>query len=265
MCFSDLFSSSCLAVRFGRIPKREKQRMLLEMQNAMNNMMTTSQLHHMLHGTQTAPCPTEPIPIPVPNTSRPSPTSSSVSSSLSSSSSDPSSPQSVSADSESNVPMDTSLSSPSSCASDSGEEDAVTAGSSGSCTVVQENMFAFKQERPARSPISPARSSPSLGLAEQLSQSSMEECPEYGRHRNDNMTNTSHRSYHPVYTQQPQSWSYREERSGYGTIQQLNGAPSGTYAANSQSSYHYSHSVKEQAPAVSGNRGHLVSVMSGYH
>ncbi|KAJ3597299.1 hypothetical protein NHX12_000827 [Muraenolepis orangiensis] len=27
------------AVRFGRIPKREKQRMLLEMQNAMNNMM----------------------------------------------------------------------------------------------------------------------------------------------------------------------------------------------------------------------------------
>uniref|UniRef100_A0A8C7HRV8 Nuclear receptor subfamily 1, group D, member 2a n=1 Tax=Oncorhynchus kisutch TaxID=8019 RepID=A0A8C7HRV8_ONCKI len=35
------------SVRFGRIPKREKQRMLLEMQNAMNNMMmnNNSQLH----------------------------------------------------------------------------------------------------------------------------------------------------------------------------------------------------------------------------
>ncbi|XP_035284618.1 nuclear receptor subfamily 1 group D member 2b [Anguilla anguilla] len=33
------------AVRFGRIPKREKQRMLLEMQSAMNDMMNNSQLH----------------------------------------------------------------------------------------------------------------------------------------------------------------------------------------------------------------------------
>ncbi|TRY99019.1 hypothetical protein DNTS_024569 [Danionella cerebrum] len=32
------------AVRFGRIPKREKQRMLLEMQNAMNNMMNNNSL-----------------------------------------------------------------------------------------------------------------------------------------------------------------------------------------------------------------------------
>nr|XP_040044398.1 nuclear receptor subfamily 1 group D member 2b [Gasterosteus aculeatus aculeatus] len=31
------------SVRFGRIPKREKQRMLLEMQSAMNNMMNSSQ------------------------------------------------------------------------------------------------------------------------------------------------------------------------------------------------------------------------------
>uniref|UniRef100_A0A672I7Y1 Nuclear receptor subfamily 1 group D member 2-like n=1 Tax=Salarias fasciatus TaxID=181472 RepID=A0A672I7Y1_SALFA len=31
------------SVRFGRIPKREKQRMLLEMQSAMNNMMNNSQ------------------------------------------------------------------------------------------------------------------------------------------------------------------------------------------------------------------------------
>ncbi|KAJ8345694.1 hypothetical protein SKAU_G00298870 [Synaphobranchus kaupii] len=39
------------AVRFGRIPKREKQRMLLEMQSAMNDMMNNSQLH----GNQTLP------------------------------------------------------------------------------------------------------------------------------------------------------------------------------------------------------------------
>ena len=37
--------SLSLAVRFGRIPKREKQRMLLEMQSAMNNMMTNGDLH----------------------------------------------------------------------------------------------------------------------------------------------------------------------------------------------------------------------------
>ncbi|MGH0153070.1 UNVERIFIED_CONTAM: hypothetical protein FKN15_040986 [Acipenser sinensis] len=33
------------AVRFGRIPKREKQRMLLEMQSAMNNMMNNTHLN----------------------------------------------------------------------------------------------------------------------------------------------------------------------------------------------------------------------------
>uniref|UniRef100_A0A8C7LVT1 Nuclear receptor subfamily 1, group D, member 2a n=1 Tax=Oncorhynchus mykiss TaxID=8022 RepID=A0A8C7LVT1_ONCMY len=34
------------SVRFGRIPKREKQRMLLEMQNAMNNMMMNNNSQH---------------------------------------------------------------------------------------------------------------------------------------------------------------------------------------------------------------------------
>lgn len=240
--------------------------MLLEMQNAMNNMMTNSQLHHMLHGTQAAPCPTEPIPIPT-ATSRPSPSSpssSSPSSSASSSSSAPSSPQSVSADSESNVPMDTSLSSASSCASDSGEEDAVTSNGGSGSTGPQENMFAFEQERLAGSPASPARGSPSLGLAEQLSHSSMEESAEY----TESVAAASPKSYHPMYhTQLPQSWAHREERSGYPTAQQqpqqLTGAPSGTYAANTHSSYHYNHNVNQQASAVPGNRGHLVSVMSG--
>lgn len=258
--------------------------MLLEMQNAMNNMMTNSQLHHMLHGTQTAvPCsPTEPIPIPNTTRTSTSPSSSSASSSstsstsstssvASSSSSAPSSPQSVSADSESNVPMDTSMSSASSCASDSGEEDAISGA-----TGAQENMFMFEQEGPAGSPVSPARGSPSLGLAEQLSQSSMEERAEYGsRCSNDssNMAASPPQSYHPtatIYMQLPQSWPYREERSSsnsssYCTVQQLNGTPSGTYAANTQSSYRYIHNVNEQVPAVPGNQGHLVSVMSVYH
>ncbi|KAF7691994.1 nuclear receptor subfamily 1 group D member 2a [Silurus meridionalis] len=83
------------AVRFGRIPKREKQRMLLEMQNAMNSVMSGAQLHQVLRDSSSC-----------------SPSSSS------SSPSPPSSPQ-CSQDSESVVPMDTmSLGS-----SDSGEED----------------------------------------------------------------------------------------------------------------------------------------------
>ncbi|XP_060756331.1 nuclear receptor subfamily 1 group D member 2a [Neoarius graeffei] len=86
------------AVRFGRIPKREKQRMLLEMQNAMNSVMTGAQLHQVLRDSSAC-----------------SPLSSS------SSLSPPSSPQ-CSQDSESLVPMDT-MSLTSSCSSDSGEED----------------------------------------------------------------------------------------------------------------------------------------------
>ncbi|KAK7146711.1 hypothetical protein R3I94_009522 [Phoxinus phoxinus] len=101
------------AVRFGRIPKREKQRMLLEMQTAMNNMMNNSQLQHMLH----VPCAIE--------------TSSSPSLSP------PASPRSssdLSRDSESGAPMDTA----SSCSSDSGEEDSVSNG-----LVPRKDLFMF--------------------------------------------------------------------------------------------------------------------------
>ncbi|XP_077086072.1 nuclear receptor subfamily 1 group D member 2a [Siphateles boraxobius] len=101
------------AVRFGRIPKREKQRMLLEMQTAMNNMMNNSQLQHMLH----VPCAVE--------------------TSSSSSLSPPASPRStsdLSRDSESSAPMDTA----SSCSSDSGEEDSVSNG-----LVPRKDLFMF--------------------------------------------------------------------------------------------------------------------------
>ncbi|XP_067303902.1 nuclear receptor subfamily 1 group D member 2a [Pseudorasbora parva] len=83
------------AVRFGRIPKREKQRMLLEMQTAMNNMMNNSQLQHVLQNDSSSSSPSPPD----------SPRSSSD----------------LSRDSV--VPMDTA----SSC-SDSGEEDAGSNG-----------------------------------------------------------------------------------------------------------------------------------------
>ncbi|XP_057689391.1 nuclear receptor subfamily 1 group D member 2a [Corythoichthys intestinalis] len=137
------------AVRFGRIPKREKQRMLLEMQNAMNNMMSNnSQLHSMLHGHQSPTLPAD---------ASPSPSSSSASSSSSSSDSpscsNPSSPQCPLRDAESVVSMDTSSSS--SCGSDSGEDDVrptekmATAGGSADSRVESWNRWNNEAEAPS--------------------------------------------------------------------------------------------------------------------
>ncbi|KAI5607729.1 nuclear receptor subfamily 1 group D member 2 [Silurus asotus] len=112
------------AVRFGRIPKREKQRMLLEMQSAMNNMMNNSQLHSTgspISSNQTQPCSSKSVsgatPHVLPSFSPASP-SSSPQSSQSESSNDP----------EPSLPMDTSSSSDSSSATDSGEEEVVRTG-----------------------------------------------------------------------------------------------------------------------------------------
>ncbi|XP_027020769.2 nuclear receptor subfamily 1 group D member 2b [Tachysurus fulvidraco] len=105
------------AVRFGRIPKREKQRMLLEMQSAMNNMMNNSQLHGSsptVSSSQTQPCPAKP-------TSHATP-------SFSPASSPQSSQSDLSNDPEPSLPMDTSSSSDSSSATDSGEEEVVGTG-----------------------------------------------------------------------------------------------------------------------------------------
>ncbi|CAL9691182.1 unnamed protein product [Knipowitschia caucasica] len=98
------------AVRFGRIPKREKQRMLLEMQSAMNNMMNSE-----LQGPKAPPT----------NTDATSDTPSS-------------SPRSQS---DSSVSMDTSSGSPS--ASDSGEEEVI-----GSVTRAHQDTFMYNQEAP---------------------------------------------------------------------------------------------------------------------
>ncbi|KAF1381231.1 hypothetical protein PFLUV_G00151460 [Perca fluviatilis] len=128
------------SVRFGRIPKREKQRMLLEMQSAMNNMMNSSQLQSQLHASHTLPIGKPLAPGATEATSGtagPAPSSSSPpsSSSLSSGQSDPS------CQPEPAVAMDTSPSSGSLGGSDSGEEEVI-----GSVTRAHQETFMYNQE-----------------------------------------------------------------------------------------------------------------------
>lgn len=109
------------AVRFGRIPKREKQRMLLEMQSAMNNMMNNSQLHGSsppASNSQTQPCPANLASGAAPHAAP----------SFSPASSPQSSQSELSSDPEPALPMDTSPSSDSSSATDSGEEEVAGTG-----------------------------------------------------------------------------------------------------------------------------------------
>ncbi|ROL55613.1 Nuclear receptor subfamily 1 group D member 2 [Anabarilius grahami] len=118
------------AVRFGRIPKREKQRMLLEMQNAMNNMMNNS------HGNQ-----------PLPLSNQISATDGASEDSSGPSSRSPStSPRSnrskISPDPELPIAMDTSPSSDSSSATDSGEEEVI-----GTVTRAHHETFMYYQEQ----------------------------------------------------------------------------------------------------------------------
>ncbi|XP_048848562.1 nuclear receptor subfamily 1 group D member 2b [Brienomyrus brachyistius] len=131
------------AVRFGRIPKREKQRMLLEMQSAMNSMMNSNPMHGQLHGNQTPPLGSQAPPCPEMTPEDPSPSPSSCS--------PVSSPRSSPQEPEPQVVMDTSLSS----ASDSGEEEVI-----GSVTRAHQETFMYNQDR--SSP--PAQSAPTLGF-----------------------------------------------------------------------------------------------------
>ncbi|XP_062866469.1 nuclear receptor subfamily 1 group D member 2b [Trichomycterus rosablanca] len=109
------------AVRFGRIPKREKQRMLLEMQSAMTNMMNNSQLQGSnppMPSNQTPPCLAN-LPSGAPPLAP---------SSFSPASSPQSNQSESSTDPESLLhPMDTSQSSDST-ATDSGEEEVTGRG-----------------------------------------------------------------------------------------------------------------------------------------
>lgn len=223
------------AVRFGRIPKREKQRMLLEMQNAMNNMMSNnSQLHSMLQGHQS----------PLPLEASPSPSNSSSSASDSSSScSNPSSPQ-CPHDSESVVSMDTNSSSASSC-SDSGEDESVHTSNR-----QHQDAFTYCQQR------SPGQSqglgSPGPVAVETTCDQSVEEQQDSWKC----WTNTrgyQHSSYtnsHYTNSQQVSNTAYREEQA----YQQVHSAPSCEAAHDSPQQLH------THNPA--SNRTHLVCPMN---
>lgn len=206
------------AVRFGRIPKREKQRMLLEMQNAMNNMMSNnSQLHSMLHGHQTPPLPMEASDAG----------SSQSSSSESPSCSNPSSPQ-CPQDSESVVSMDTNSSSASSCASDSGEDEAVV-----TVTRQCQDSFAYGQPRSSRAsavvtPSDTTGSSSSSNITKEEQQQSWN-C--WNNNSNNSQHNSSYSSGHQV-----SNSAYREQREAHHHQQQLSRAPSGQVSEDCQRS-----------------------------
>ncbi|XP_022612981.1 nuclear receptor subfamily 1 group D member 2-like [Seriola dumerili] len=142
------------SVRFGRIPKREKQRMLLEMQSAMNNMMNNSQLHSQLHSSQTLPI-TKPLPA---STAEPTSEDAGSAPSCSPSSSPCSSQSDSSSDPEPTVTMDTSPSSASPSASDSGEEEVI-----GSVTRAHQETFMYNQERSSLSAEAPAATATTMG------------------------------------------------------------------------------------------------------
>ncbi|TWW65503.1 Nuclear receptor subfamily 1 group D member 2 [Takifugu flavidus] len=114
------------SVRFGRIPKREKQRMLLEMQSAMNNMMNNSQLQAPPVDASLSAGVAEPAAQVVGSAPSRSPSSASESSS----------------DPEPAVAMDTSPSSSSHSASDSSEEEVI-----GSVTRAHQETFMYNQEQ----------------------------------------------------------------------------------------------------------------------
>lgn len=191
--------------------------MLLEMQNAMNNMMSNnSQLHSMLHGHQSPPLPMEA------SDSSSSPSSASDSPSCSS----PSSPQ-CPQDSESVVSMDTNSSSASSCGSDSGEDEAVV-------TVSRQHQDAFAYSEQSSLRPSQASSSPVATPLDAGSNAGIEEQQESWNCWNNNVG--VGRYQHSTYSnsQQVSNTAYRQERGTH--QQQLSSAPSCEPSDDSQRS-----------------------------
>lgn len=234
------------AVRFGRIPKREKQRMLLEMQNAMNNMMSNnSQLHSMLHSHQSPSLPMEA------GDASSSASSSSSSASDSPSCSNPSSPQ-CPQDSESVLSMDTNSSSASSCASDSGEDEAVVTMSR-----QHQDAFAFSQQRSPRQ----SQASPSPVSLETGCDSRMEDQQERWNCWNNNgvVGGYQHTSYSN--SQHVTNTAYREERGVY--QQQLSSTPSCEPSEDSQRQHEFNTQTASSGyngpTGCVNNRAHLVS------
>nr|XP_046181731.1 nuclear receptor subfamily 1 group D member 2b [Oncorhynchus gorbuscha] len=156
------------SVRFGRIPKREKQRMLLEMQSAVNNMMNNSQLHSQLHGNTPLPLANQ-LQVPAcPGGPRPQDVDSGLGSS-SSSTSPAASPGSNQSEEpkhhpESAVAMDTNRStiSASPSGSDRGTEDGI-----GSVTRAHQESFMYNQKQGSPSTQSQADAQPTSPGEEQ--------------------------------------------------------------------------------------------------
>lgn len=121
--------------------------MLLEMQSAMNNMMNNSQLHSQLHSSQTLPIAK---PLPASSTEATSEDGGSAPS-CSPSSSPCSSRSDAGSDPEPTVTMDTSPSSASPSASDSGEEEVI-----GSVTRAHQETFMYNQEQSSLTAPAPA-------------------------------------------------------------------------------------------------------------
>lgn len=179
-----LVSLYCSAVRFGRIPKREKQRMLLEMQSAMNNMMNNSQLQSQLHSSQTLPI-AKPLPAsatePTSKEAGPAPSCSPSSSPCSNQSDSSSDPEPV-------VSMDTSPSSASPSASDSGEEEVI-----GSVTRAHQETFMYNQEQSSMTgEASPPTCPLNNGVANSTGNQRTEERQDAWNHRNNLMTVAAH-------------------------------------------------------------------------
>ncbi|XP_026227396.1 nuclear receptor subfamily 1 group D member 2a [Anabas testudineus] len=244
------------AVRFGRIPKREKQRMLLEMQNAMNNMMSNnSQLHSMLHGHQSSSLPMEAMA----SDASSSPSSSSSSASDSPSCSNPSSPQ-CPQDSESIVSMDTNSSSASSCASDSGEDEAIV-------TMGRQHQDAFdfsQQKSPRQGQGSPSQVSVPL---ETGNESRMEDQQETWNCWNNNVVVGDYQRNPYSNSQHITNAAYREDRGdNQQQPKQLNSTPSCEPSAASQRQHEFNTQTASSGyngPASCvNNRTHLVCPMN---
>ncbi|KAM9737391.1 nuclear receptor subfamily 1 group D member 2b isoform 2-T2 [Menidia menidia] len=166
------------SVRFGRIPKREKQRMLLEMQSAMTNMMNNNQLQSQLHSNQLLPIAKV---LPASGTEHISKDTGSTSS-LSSS---PHSSQSESScDPEPAVSMDTSSNSCSPSSSDSSEEEVI-----GSVTRAHQETFMYNQEHSSlTAEIPPCHASLNNGFEKTNENQCIEQGQDVWNHHNNLVT-----------------------------------------------------------------------------
>nr|XP_006635830.1 PREDICTED: nuclear receptor subfamily 1 group D member 2 isoform X1 [Lepisosteus oculatus] len=232
------------AVRFGRIPKREKQRMLLEMQSAMNSIMNSSQLHGQALANEAVPEHARDSLSSLPPSSAPSV--------LEEPQPDPE-PVQPSLDEMETAPT------PSSSSSDSGEEEVI-----GSVTRAHKETFMYNQEQP--SPC--GEDLTSLNGGERVSDSTEEK---QGSWYNRN-AHSSFGGYHHLASRNPHinNGLPRKDSLAYCPVRQVNGLASGccpgytnSFSLKSQEDHDQTASRSFSGPVWSGgNRMYLVCPMS---